>query len=55
MGWSIEKLGLPRIIETALDTVNELLNRVTLRIEDDQQKRLNCMLSTAKLTLRSHP
>jgi hypothetical protein len=53
-GWSIEKLGLPRIIEAALDTVNELLNRVTHRMEEDQQKRLHSMRSTAKLALRSH-
>jgi hypothetical protein len=55
MGWSIEKIGLPRIIEAALDTVNELLNRVAHSMEEDQQKRLNSMLSTAKLALRSHP
>jgi hypothetical protein len=53
-GWSIEKVGLPRIIGAALDVLRELMNRsqVAYHMEEDQRTRLNSALHTAELALR---
>jgi hypothetical protein len=52
-GWSIEKVGLSRIIGAALDAVEELMSRwqVTYRMEEDQRERLNKALHTVRLAL----
>jgi hypothetical protein len=54
-GWSIEKMGLPRMVGAALDAVGQLMSRseVTYRFEESQLERLNDKLHAAKLTLGS--
>jgi hypothetical protein len=49
-GWSIEQIGLPRIVHAALDVVEELMNRdqVIYRLEEEQQEHLRDALSTAR-------
>jgi hypothetical protein len=53
MGWSIQKTGLPRIIEAALDAVKELMSRwqVAAHMNEDQRERLGRALHIAKLGL----
>jgi hypothetical protein len=41
-GWSIEKAGLPRIVDVAFHAMETLMNRrqVTYRLDENQQRRL---------------
>jgi hypothetical protein len=53
-GWSIEKVGLPRIAGAALDAVEVLMKRgrwLTIHMDEDQRGRLDKALKTAKLAL----
>jgi hypothetical protein len=55
-GWSIEKVGLPRIAEAALDAVEDLMKPgqwLTIHMDEDQRGRLDKALKTARLALRN--
>jgi hypothetical protein len=52
-GWSIERVGLPRIIEAALYAAEILMNRVAHRLDEDQQRRLKEALATARRHLEN--
>jgi hypothetical protein len=54
-GWSIEKAGLPRIVEIALHATEVLMNRrqVTYRLDENQQRWLKEALTTAMGHLRT--
>jgi hypothetical protein len=53
-GWSIEKAGLPRIIETALDAVTDLigLHRPGVILDGEQQQRLETSIAHTKRALK---
>jgi len=53
-GWSIEKAGLPRIIETALDALTHLMNshRPGVILDGEQKQRLEVSLAHIKRALK---
>jgi hypothetical protein len=55
-GWSIEKVGLPRIVEAALDAAEGLLGRhyVTVLMDEDQQQRFQQRLTDALSAVRTY-
>jgi hypothetical protein len=53
--WSIEKVGLPRIVGTAVECIQQLMNRdeVIYRLSGNRQRRLKSGIKKIRRTLQS--